>query len=439
MKLALLIMLFLFSWCSIVAISLMNDDHRLYEIITEWNTDNITPVYHEQEHTYFYYHADHSAALDSTVTLSYDISNQVFYPQSRRIYHYSGDGTLNQMEFFIKNYSSVVTWYESYDYSYDTQQNLSGIIGYYVMDSSSAPCLRLTATYYYTNVSDQLQLSQAVYHKYEPPQGIRKINLYYQNTPNGQRLRDSYVYESGDSLNWEPYTAKSFHYMPTDTSNSETYIDYHKQIAMLQFNNQYNDNWSFAFDDPALLFMSFGELDRVQFYYPQTIGGDLYWQDGVTYDYLYDGQGRVLSTQFVGNPGSFIYEWNQDGTLYRITRMHPNGMAVERYTYIWGAGSPNNDENYAHPPQLILSVYPNPFQNSMTLSLTGSAASNQLSSFEMYNLKGQKVYQYKGQTGKELRWSPTDSNGCKPVQGIYLIKAYDTKGKQYFAKGVCLE
>lgn len=424
------------AWCSISAISLMNGGLRLYEVVTEWNYGGI---FQEQERSYFYYHADHSAALDSMVTFGYDPNSHAFYPQSRRIYHYSGDGTLSQMEFFAKHYPDFDLWYETYNYSYNAQQNLSGVIGYYVMSSSSAPCLRLTASYYYTGVSGQLLLSQAVYHKYEPPQGIRKLNLYYQNTPNGYRLRDSYVYESGDSLNWEPYTAKTFYYMPSDASNGETYIEYHNQIAMLQLNNQYNDNWSYAFDDPALLFMSFGELDRVQFYYPQTIGGDVYWQQGATYDYVYDSQGRVLSTQFGGSSGQFSYEWNQDNTLYRITRILSNGLAAERYTYKWGACSPNNDENYTYPPQLILSVFPNPFQKNMTISLSGSAASKQLSSYEIYNLKGQKLYQYTGHTGNELRWSYTDSNGGKIVPGIYLIKAYDTQGRQYLAKGVYCE
>jgi flagellar hook assembly protein FlgD len=118
----------------------------------------------------------------------------------------------------------------------------------------------------------------------------------------------------------------------------------------------------------------------------------------------------------LGTSGSllaFIYIHNEGeatGTLYRAQGSIENVL--------------NQDETL--PVQPELTVYPNPFRQSMTIQV--SSAKQTSADISLYNIKGQKV----AVIGKNmllakgvstLEWDGTDTQGTEVGTGLYFLKS----------------
>ena len=95
----------------------------------------------------------------------------------------------------------------------------------------------------------------------------------------------------------------------------------------------------------------------------------------------------------------------------------------------------NSDENIQPTPMSIM-CYPNPFREEVNVRIVGTDKSVQLTSIEVYNIKGQLVYRRKNLHGKQIRWDGFDSYGHKIGSGIYVVRAFDTIGNAYSTRVV---
>ena len=95
----------------------------------------------------------------------------------------------------------------------------------------------------------------------------------------------------------------------------------------------------------------------------------------------------------------------------------------------------NSDEQIQSVVRNIL-CYPNPFRTGVNISLLDPDKSIQLASINIYNIKGQLVYNGDIQEGKQIHWNGLDNHGNQVSSGIYLIKATDKKSNSYTTKVV---
>lgn len=96
------------------------------------------------------------------------------------------------------------------------------------------------------------------------------------------------------------------------------------------------------------------------------------------------------------------------------------------YTLRWHVTvnpSANEDNTSIKPDLNILACAPNPFKEKIYVSYKGSR--NELVNFEIFNLKGQKIFSKSINTEinkiKQTEWTGLDSAGSKVPAGIYFI------------------
>lgn len=89
----------------------------------------------------------------------------------------------------------------------------------------------------------------------------------------------------------------------------------------------------------------------------------------------------------------------------------------------------------------IVSSYPNPFYSSTTISFS-AAQTLPFGILEIYNIKGQKIKQFKIENSKlkigKVIWDGTDSNGNSVVSGVYLYR-FETKYESECGKLILLK
>ena len=90
----------------------------------------------------------------------------------------------------------------------------------------------------------------------------------------------------------------------------------------------------------------------------------------------------------------------------------------------------------------IVSSYPNPFYSSTTISFSVNQ-SLPFVNLEIYNIKGQKIKQFKIENSKlkkkgKVIWDGTDANGNSVVSGVYLYR-FETKYESECGKLILLK
>ncbi|HQH50544.1 MAG TPA: FG-GAP-like repeat-containing protein [Candidatus Cloacimonadota bacterium] len=106
------------------------------------------------------------------------------------------------------------------------------------------------------------------------------------------------------------------------------------------------------------------------------------------------------------------------------------------YATILSESYVSNSDECIQPARNVIRCYPNPFRDGVSIRIAGADKSVQLTSMEVYNLKGQLVHSRKNLRGKQIRWDGLDSHGNKIGSGIYIVRASDTKGNTYSTRVV---
>jgi hypothetical protein len=125
-----------------------------------------------------------------------------------------------------------------------------------------------------------------------------------------------------------------------------------------------------------------------------------------------------------GHPDFFVFSHDH------AVGNHINYATILSESYI------NNSDEYIQPARNVIRCYPNPFRDGVSVRIAGADKSVQLTSMEVYNLKGQLVHSRKNLRGKQIRWDGLDSHGNKIGSGIYIVRASDTKGNTYSTRVV---
>lgn len=119
-------------------------------------------------------------------------------------------------------------------------------------------------------------------------------------------------------------------------------------------------------------------------------------------------------------------DWDQYGDALRFHTS--NSSFNHRWPYIvytWWDGVNSTDNYELSITNYELSNYPNPFNNTTTISFQLSSEQNEQISLEIYNIKGQKVF-----SKMNLPSVGSVSWNCEAqTSGIYLIKISNSKQK----------
>lgn len=119
---------------------------------------------------------------------------------------------------------------------------------------------------------------------------------------------------------------------------------------------------------------------------------------------------------------------------------HNTKWIGSRYLVLFNeTGIPSETEDLLTPKPNLLTNYPNPFRGQTNICYEKLSSSP--ARISVYNLKGQKLWEYldtEGKTGKkEVMWQGRDKQGKACAAGVYLIKV-EEKGQTRFGKAVKL-
>lgn len=121
---------------------------------------------------------------------------------------------------------------------------------------------------------------------------------------------------------------------------------------------------------------------------------------------------------------------------------YPNGsdtwiVCGDGYPHAVTPGNSNsptsNEDDLIGSVKPVLKVYPNPAQKDLTIELAGSKAPYQV---QIYNLKGQLVYDAKVVDSSKTTWNGMDKSGRRAGNGIYFVSVATASGRQI--KKICL-
>lgn len=95
-----------------------------------------------------------------------------------------------------------------------------------------------------------------------------------------------------------------------------------------------------------------------------------------------------------------------------------------------------NSDAHIQPATPKVICHPNPFQDEVKVRIAGTDKPVQITSLEVYNIKGQLVYRQNNLQGKQIRWNGLDTWGNRIGSGIYTIRARDKKGNTFSTRVV---
>lgn len=254
-----------------------------------------------------------------------------------------------------------------------------------------------------------------VYTWQDEPNEMAK-NIYYTHSvlsfDTRGRMTEDISYTSPDSLNWVLDGKTTFAYHPQDQSTGSDLIE----TLASQYTLLFMDEGDFL---PGKITAQY-RYDRVN---EQWLAMD--------YDtWEYDNNLRLqthLSSFFDTETNAWKpssrdeYTYDTNGLLsYMISKWH-NGTDFENSSktdYSWEQYTSNSDL-VAPLPRLDFSAHPNPFADM--LSVAADTAKNAPLNMEVYNLRGQKLYQTTA-NNKEIEWNGMDFYGNKLPAGVYFVR-----------------
>jgi hypothetical protein len=243
----------------------------------------------------------------------------------------------------------------------------------------------------------------------DPPDSYYK--LFY-NNQNRLQYSYRYMYEGQWQLAYRyllTYNQNPYHYPKTlDFTNYRFYV--------------MNGG---GFEDSCPIFDQNYAPESIAFQYNDGGGWVNHWSS--FYDVEVNANDiALINGQYNNYTGRFYF--SHDG-IYTHKQVIYQNLDEVNLTLTWSDDNPNltADEDEIIPePETLITTYPNPFLNSITIRTNSRDAA--LGDISIYNIKGQLIRSWKSVRANELTWDGKD-NANKPVsKGIYLIKA--NQGKQ---------
>lgn len=230
------------------------------------------------------------------------------------------------------------------------------------------------------------------------------------------RITEELSYVSSDSLEWNLSGKTEFQYHPEDTLTGEEFIEYvARNLPMRVMNegmeypglitsqvyyNWFDELWLMHDREVSSFAMIAGEIRR-------TEKSNEFW-DG---DFWFSTDRDEFAYDINGN---LIYEiesqWEMDAFVEN-----------NRKDYIWEFYTSVDDPIASPVSSLMLSVYPIPFNENVTIATSGKLTS--ALNISIYNSKGQLVKNFNNCEKQTISWDGKDSRGQNVSTGIYFVKA----------------
>ncbi|HNQ44276.1 MAG TPA: T9SS type A sorting domain-containing protein, partial [Candidatus Cloacimonadota bacterium] len=157
---------------------------------------------------------------------------------------------------------------------------------------------------------------------------------------------------------------------------------------------------------------------RQQLFYPDWLNID-------KREYFYDDDNRLIQIKlYSAMAGNWVLAkvenliYGPDGNLL----YHYGNMSDWVDEYVWELCNPSSTEAPDLPQKpLELSFYPHPFAGEVNVSIKGTSGSS--ADLEIFNLKGEKLRNWRVRPGEQVVWDGKDLRGADCASGIYLIRA----------------
>jgi len=219
---------------------------------------------------------------------------------------------------------------------------------------------------------------------------------------------------SPDSLNWEPHQKISIQYHPQDTQTGADMIGwiYHVIQTMLLYDHiEYpgmlsvvqTEEWDGAWVLTQKLSYNYDAQLRLGSIHEEFFYDSAMYFEYLT-DYSYDNNGQN-NLQIGKERSADETEWTLDG----------------KHELFWEIYGTAIDDPALPPAQAAIHAYPTPFTDRLNIK-TDFAGSVPLT-VSIYNLKGQLLQSFTGNSGREFVWDAS----AQP-SGIYFIRASQGSG-----------
>jgi len=373
--------------------SLKQDDYQL--------TGN--PV-NDSKNIYFYNH-NFPGRIDSIRIYNWDeVTGEWKYFLSDKYFYDQTGEYLNSV--LITDYDINKTIFK---HERDTQNRLTSIKAYFFYPEGDSV---MYCSYDYTYNNDRL-VHTDVYSLWWNPDAFYTYESRINNLDTQGRITDILFYGSEDSVNFSMDRQVGVTYHPDDTTTGQQYIqnlshlfmncnfwqiqNYGMVNTITTFSNEVQGNWSVVrrriFDYESFNINNITYQDN----------NNLNWYNYSQIQYVYNE--NALPVQML------TCIWNvlaNDWTIpYRIVN------------YTWEQYTSNAEENIVHPARLI-SVYPNPFRDVLTIEMNNDKEMH--TRVSIYNCKGQLVRTLDKAIAKSITWDGKDNDGKYCSEGLYLIK-----------------
>lgn len=223
-------------------------------------------------------------------------------------------------------------------------------------------------------------------------------------------------YMSADSLNWQNSSRTSFLYHPADNTNGTSLVD------------KISKNFPFFlhFEKPVEVGMLTEKVREIWMY--------MYWRNDIRDTYSYDWLNRMTFHQYQENtlPGEWIdtqlltYSYDTDGNCESVLQQWWSEdsslwMNDKIILNTWENTTSADDQTIPQAGILQLSASPNPFGNSLSISVCSSKATPV--NLEIFNCKGQKLTSMNVFPNQKLNLAESELQNKFSASGIYFLKA----------------
>ncbi len=355
----------------------------------------------------YYYNSVHPTAIDSIVTYSYEEQTMTWNIQSATIFTY--DATYEYViegDVYMINLNPPIRMLFMREYIDYNENNYLKDVTIQFLDSFTrtlADVSRLHLTYANNNVSSSITWYAEDLHA---PQHLEKTTFAFDFRG---RIIQEFMMTSADSSNWVNSEQTDRTYHQNDITTSAIFLN---NVAHM---------W--GLDAMTGGSMMFGMVSTEII---QTWLGDA-WINSSSATYTYNASNKliqVLNQEWDGtsawvNLENNIYTYDANNNMDQYVNQEwtdPNWVNKSRMTYFWNNSTANDDPIVVAPGNLSMVASPNPFQSNLDMKV--NAKSNQPVQIEVFNIKGQSVYQTKTMPNTEI-----SINGKEFSSGIYFVKA----------------
>jgi hypothetical protein len=375
---------------------------RISEILQEGYSEN---TYNPEQKNIYFYNAQHPTAIDSIQTYLYDTGASAWTLSSSLVFSYdAAHEYVNNAIMYVMFGPDTRLPFIRELVDYNSSHYLTRIVVQFsdLQTSGWSDAIRMHMLYNNNDISASINW-QSGDTTTPPSYQKRTFNLDAQG-----RIIQETTQVSPDSTSWvnDEKVIRTYH--SNDTTTGATFI-YNLAHAYA----------TIAMTDNAPLFgMVLQEID-------QSWNNDWVNRERLSYEYNTNNLATFMNDMtwdgaaWVNNARN-VYTYDTNNNLYQdVNQGWQSGTSdwntFSRKTYTWNDVMGNDDETAGPSSNMIVNVYPNPFNNTQHIKVYSRL--NQPIQVQIFNVKGQKVHTGSFMPGTNYTW-----NAENMPSGVYLMK-----------------